>query len=117
MNVLRNKAILIGMKNLKDKIRHWQYIFFSLGFPILFTIMFYFIFSQEADPSGLTYFDYGFPGMIMYAIGLGTMNAAIYFAGEKSSGMLTRLDTMPTGRKNIFLGALISESLFLMIQK
>ena len=116
MNVLRNKAILIAIKNLKDKIRHWQYIFFSLGFPILFTIMFYFIFSQEADPSGLTYFDYGFPGMIMYAIGVGTMNAAIYFAGEKSSGMLTRLDTMPTGRKNIFLGALISESLFLMIQ-
>ncbi|MFX0012000.1 MAG: ABC transporter permease [Candidatus Hermodarchaeota archaeon] len=116
MKILRNKAILIAIKNIKDKIRHWQYIFFSLGFPIMFTIMFYFIFGLEETPSGFTYFDFGFSGMIMYAIGLGTMNAAISFAGERNSGMLTRLDTMPTGRKNIFLGALISESLFLMFQ-
>jgi ABC-2 type transport system permease protein len=114
--VLRHKAIIIAIKNLKDKMRHWQYVFFSLGFPIMFTLMFYFIFGQEENAFGLTYFDYGFPGMIMYAIGVGTMNAAIYFAGEKSSGMLTRLDTMPTGRKNIFLGSLISESLFLTFQ-
>jgi ABC-2 type transport system permease protein len=116
LNILENKAVQIAIKNLKDKLRHWQYLFFSLGFPIMFTIMFYFIFGQEENPSGLTYFDFGFPGMIMYAIGVGTMNAAIYFAGERSSGMLTRLDTMPTGRRNIFLGALLSESLFLMLQ-
>ena len=116
MNIATNKAVLISIKNLKDKLRHWQYLFFSLIFPIMFTLMFYFIFGHEQDPTGRTYFDYGFPGMIIYAIGIGTMNAAIMFANEKSSGMLTRLDTMPTGRKNLFLGALISESLFLMLQ-
>jgi len=116
LRLTTNKAILISVKNLKDKLRHWQYLFFSLLFPIMFTIMFYFIFGHEEDPTGRTYFDYGFPGMIIYAIGLGTMNAAIMFAGEKNSGMLTRLDTMPTGRRNLFLGALISESLFLMFQ-
>ncbi|MFX0028852.1 MAG: ABC transporter permease [Candidatus Hermodarchaeota archaeon] len=117
MNLLDNKAIQISIKNLKDKIRHWQYVFFSLLLPIMFTVMFYFMFGSEKDPvTGLSDFDYGFPGMIIYAIGMGTMNAAIMFAQDKGSGMLERLDTMPTGRKNMFLGALISESLFLMLQ-
>jgi ABC-type transport system involved in multi-copper enzyme maturation permease subunit len=116
LNIISSKAIQIAIKNLKDKLRHWQYLFFALLFPIMFTIMIYFIFGQETDPSGRSYFDYGFPGMVIYAIGIGTMNAAINFAGERTSGMLTRLDTMPTGRKNIFLGSLISESLFLTLQ-
>lgn len=117
MNILDNKTIQISIKNLKEKRRHWQYVFFSLLLPIMFTIMFYFMFGSEKDPvTGLTDFDYGFSGMIIYAIGVGTMNSAIMFAQDKGSGMLDRLDTMPTGRKNMFLGALISESLFLMLQ-
>ena len=116
MKLFSVKALYIAQKNLKDKLRHWQYLFFALGFPLMFTIIFYFIFSQEEIAKGLTYFDFGFPGMMIYAIGIGTMNAAIYFAGERNSGMLTRLDTMPTKRSNIFLGALISESLFLTLQ-
>ncbi|MFX0001576.1 MAG: ABC transporter permease [Candidatus Hodarchaeota archaeon] len=116
MIIIENRAVQIAIKNLKDKVRHWQYLFFSLLLPIMFTIMFYFMLGTEKDPTGRSNFDYGFPGMIIYAIGIGTMNAAIMFANDKRSGMLTRLDTMPTGRKNIFLGALISESLFLMLQ-
>lgn len=117
MGILDNKAIQISIKNLKDKLRHWQFMFFSLLLPIMFTIMFFFMFGAEKDPiTGRSNFDYSFSGMIMYAIGMGTMNAAIMFAQDKGSGMLNRLDTMPTGRKNMFLGALISESLFLMLQ-
>ncbi|MFX1469862.1 MAG: ABC transporter permease [Promethearchaeota archaeon] len=116
MPILENKAIQISIKNLKEKLRHWQFLFFSLAFPIMFTLMFYFMLGHEEDPTGRTGFDYGFPGMIIYAVGIGTMNAAIMFAGEKGSGMLDRLDTMPTGRKNVFIGTLISESIFLMLQ-
>ncbi|MFX1411964.1 MAG: ABC transporter permease [Promethearchaeota archaeon] len=116
MAILDNKAIQISIKNLKDKLRHWQFLFFSLLLPIMFTVMFFFMLGNEEDTTGRTDFDYGFPGMIIYAVGIGTMNAAIMFAQDKKSGMLSRLDTMPTGRKNMFLGALISESLFLMLQ-
>lgn len=116
MTIIDNKAIQISIKNLKDKIRHWQYVFFSLLLPIMFTVMFFFMLGNEEDPTGRTGFDYGFSGMIMYAVGMGTMNAAIMFAQDKKSGMLSRLDTMPTGRKNMFLGALISESLYVMLQ-
>ncbi|MFX0106067.1 MAG: ABC transporter permease, partial [Candidatus Hodarchaeota archaeon] len=109
MTFLENKAIQIAIKNIKDKTRHWQYLFFSLGFAVMFTLMFYFFL-------GRVEFQYGFPGMIIYATAAGTTSAAISFAVDKTSGMLERLDTMPTGRKNLFLGALLSETFMISLQ-
>lgn len=109
MKLLDNKVMVIATKNFKDKIRHWQILFFSLGLPLMFVIMFYFMLGKDN-------FNYAFSGMVIYATGVGTINAAIAFAVEKSTGMLNRLDTLPTGRINIFLGTLVSESVFLTIQ-
>lgn len=109
MNLLEVKAIQIGFKNIKDKIRHWQYMVFSLGFAVMFTLLFYFFLGREQ-------FQYGFPGMIIYTTAAGTTSAAISFAVDKTSGMLERLDTMPTGRKNLFLGALLSETFMISLQ-
>jgi len=104
-----NKAIIICIMNMKYKIRQWQYLFFSLGFPIMFTLLFYFFLGAEI-------FKYSFPGMVIYTTAAGTPSAAIAFSVNKTSGMLERLDTMPTGRKNIFLGALISETIVNALQ-
>lgn len=109
MNILENKAIQIANKNIKDKLRHWQYMVFSLGFAVMFTLMFYFFLGREE-------FQYSFPGMIIYTTAAGTTSAAISFAVDKTSGMLERLDTMPTGRKNLFLGALLSETYMISLQ-
>ena len=109
MNLLDNKAIQIAIKNIKDKTRHWQYLVFSLGFAVMFTLMFYFFLGREI-------FQYSFPGMIIYITAAGTSSAAISFSADKTSGMLERLDTMPTGRKNLFLGALLSDTLMISLQ-
>lgn len=82
---------------------------FSLGFAVMFTLLFYFFLGREQ-------FQYGFPGMIIYTTAAGTTSAAISFAVDKTSGMLERLDTMPTGRKNLFLGALLSETFMISLQ-
>ncbi|MFX1391166.1 MAG: ABC transporter permease [Promethearchaeota archaeon] len=109
MNLLENKAIQIAIKNTKDKIRHWQYLTFSLGFGVMYTLLFYFFLGYEI-------FQYSFPGMIIYITSAGTTSAAISFAADKTSGMLERLDTMPTGRKNLFLGALLSDTFIISLQ-
>lgn len=106
--------------SLKEKIRNPQAMFYTIGFPIMFTVIFYFVFSgmkvPGPSPGPQNAFDYGFPGMIIYATGLLCNSAAIFFANGKKSGMLERLDTMPVGRKNIFLGGLLAETWFAIIQ-
>ena len=116
MKLLERKSIVIAIKNIKEKFRSWQAIFFGMGFPIMFTIIFYFMFHEIDPETGIDVYSYAVPGMITYAACMGTTSAAIVFTNDKSTGILERLDTMPTGRKNIFLGALISESAFLTVQ-
>jgi ABC-type transport system involved in cytochrome c biogenesis permease component len=109
MTFLESKAIQIAVKNIKDKIRHWQYLVFSLGFAIMFTLMFYIFLGRDI-------FQYSFPGMIVYTTAAGTQSSAISFAADKTSGMLERLDTMPTGRKNLFIGAVLSDTFVISLQ-
>ena len=113
MSVLETKALTLGITNLKRKLRNRQNIFYTIGFPVMFTVIFYFMFgTQEIPMTQWTIYDFALPGLIIYATGALTVSSAIYFANEKSKGMLERLDTMPIGRKNTFLGFIIAESLF-----
>jgi ABC-type transport system involved in multi-copper enzyme maturation permease subunit len=112
-----NKALVLSGMNLKQKVRNAQALFYTIGFPIMFTVIFYFMFStmKVGDPNRNA-FDYGFPGMVIYATGLLCNSAAIFFANGKKNGMMERLDTMPVGRKNIFLGGLLAETWFVILQ-
>ena len=105
-------------KNLKLKFRNNQTYLYSFGFPLLFTIIFYFIFKPmtvELD-NNLTVFDFAISGMLIYTASFGTINAATSLTIEKERLTLMRLDTTPVGRAKIFLGTLLSESVFLVFQ-
>ncbi|MHA1734615.1 MAG: ABC transporter permease [Promethearchaeota archaeon] len=116
MNPFSNKAAIIGWNNFKRKVRNWQVIFFMLGFPIMFTVIFYFMFGTDEVPgTDLVAYDFAFPGMVMYATGMFCVSAAIFFADEKKKGMIERLDTMPVGRGNLFLGFVLAETLFVIL--
>ncbi len=111
-----NKAIVVALMNFKEKIRNRQSLFYMLAFPIMFSVIFYFVFKGTRIGPDLNAFDFGFPGMVVYASGLMIVSSSIFFAARKSNGMLERLDTMPIGRKNVFIGAVLADTLFVIIQ-
>ncbi len=106
----------VAKKNLVIKMRTPQTYIFSFGFPIMFTLMFYFTFGQTATAPGWTVFDTAISGMLIYAASFGTSSAATTFAEEKQKGTLLRLDTTPVGRARIFMGSMLSEGIFMVIQ-
>lgn len=109
--------LAIATKNLKIKFATYQTYLYTLGFPIMFTFLFYFIFgTQSAGIDSYKIFDFSISGMIIYAASFGTISAALSLTQEKQRGTLLRLDTTPVGRDKIFLGTLLSESIFLVIQ-
>lgn len=113
MKGLERKAWILAKANLRRKLRNWQNLFYTIGFPVMFTVIFYFMFGTNTIPqTEFTIYDFAFPGLVIYAIGALTVSSAIAFANEKTLGMLERLDTMPIGRSNTFLGFIIAESLF-----
>lgn len=106
----------IAIKNLKIKFRSSQTYIYAFGFPILFTFIFYFVFKSIEIPGGFNVFDLAFSSVLIYAASFGTINAAVSLTKEKDLGTLMRLDTMPIGRARIFMGTLLSESVFLIVQ-
>jgi ABC-type transport system involved in multi-copper enzyme maturation permease subunit len=66
--------------------------------------------------NGITVFDLAVSGMLIYTASFGTINAATSLTIEKERLTLTRLDTTPVGRAKIFIGTLMSESFFLVVQ-
>ncbi|MFQ6124057.1 MAG: ABC transporter permease [Candidatus Heimdallarchaeota archaeon] len=116
MRYSTNKALIIGLNNFKRKTRNWQNIFYMIGFPVMFTVIFYLMFGMDPiEGTDFVTYDISFPGMVIYATGLSCVSASIFFATEKKEGMLERLDSMPIGRKNLFLGFVLAESLFAVL--
>ena len=110
------KIFAILMKNLKIRLRNYQTYIYSFGFPLVFTLLFYFMFGTEEIGGGWVIFDFAIAGMLIYTASFGTINAAMAFTEEKQKGTLTRLDTMPIGRAKIFIATLMSEGIFLVLQ-
>ena len=106
----------IAVKNLKIKFRSYQTYLYAFGFPLLFTFIFLFVFKAIEVPGGYNVFDLAFSSVLIYAASFGTINAAVSLTSEKHRGTLMRLDTTPIGRTKIFIGTLLSESVFLAIQ-
>ena len=106
----------IMVKNLKIRMRQKQTYIFSFGFPIIFTLMFYFMLGSEEIVSGFKIFTLSISGMLVYAASIGTINSALVFSSEKQLGTLIRLETTPCTRTSIFIGSLFSEGVFMLIQ-
>ena len=116
MKIETQQISAIAVKNLKIKFRSYQTYLYAFGFPLLFTFIFLFVFKAIEVPGGYNVFDLAFSSVLIYAASFGTINAAVSLTSEKHRGTLMRLDTTPIGRTKIFIGTLLSESVFLAIQ-
>jgi len=75
-------------------------------------------FSEDGNTmiNGLTTFDVEFPGIVVFTIGMSTVTSAVMFSMSKKDGTLEFIDSMPVSRGNVFLGAVISETIFMNLQ-
>ncbi|MBN1802627.1 MAG: ABC transporter permease [Candidatus Lokiarchaeota archaeon] len=118
MKMVDSKALHIAKKNVKEKLKNFGSMFWTVAFPIMMLLVYKLAFSEESDYmiNGLTAFDVEFPGIVVYTIGMATVTSAVMFSMSKKDGTLERIDSMPVSRGNVFLGALISETIFMNLQ-
>ncbi|OLS12113.1 MAG: daunorubicin resistance ABC transporter inner membrane subunit B [Promethearchaeota archaeon CR_4] len=114
-----SKALHIAKKNVKEKLKNFGQMFWTIAFPIMMLIVYKLAFKDDDGSyiiNGLTVFSMEFPGIVVYTIGISTMTSAVMFAMSKKDGTLQFIDTMPVSRGNVFLGAVLSETIFMNIQ-
>ncbi|MFX1363579.1 MAG: ABC transporter permease [Promethearchaeota archaeon] len=119
MNTIDLKAWYIAKKNIKEKLKNYGSMFWTIAFPIMMLIVYKLAFSGDDGSymiNGLTTFDVEFPGIVVYTIGISSVTSAVMFSMSKKDGTLERIDTMPVSRGNVFLGAVLSEAVFMNLQ-
>ena len=103
-SVLRD-TLAIAQRNLIAYRRVPQLLVFSTIQPVIFVLMFRFVFGGAITvPGNIPYVDYLMPGVFIQTVVFGSIAAAIGLAGDLKSGLLERFRSLPMSRSAVLGG-------------
>src|SRR5437867_13339782 len=118
-------SLAIAWRGLLTYRRVPQLLVFSSIQPVVFVLMFRYVFGGAISVPGVDYVDYLMPGIFVQTVVFGAMGTAIGLAGDLKSGLLERFLSSPMARpavlagrplaalrRNVFVAALLSAVVF-----
>jgi ABC transporter DrrB family efflux protein len=109
-------ALTITRRNLVVWARVPAFIVFTLVQPVMFTLLFAYVFGGAIPVSGPeTYVDYLMPGIIGQTAAFASFATAIALAREVQKGVLDRFRSMPMARSAVLNGRLIADTARMLV--
>ncbi len=99
-----NDTWLMTWRNLMYYVRNPYWIFLAVVQPIIFTLLFVFVFGGAIDTGPVTYKDYALPGIIVQTVVFSSLGSGINIADDLQKGVMDRFRSLPTSRGTV-LGA------------
>jgi ABC transporter DrrB family efflux protein len=103
-------ALAMTGRNLLTMRRVPQVLVFSLVQPVIFTLMFRYVFGGAIKIPGQNYVDYLMPGIFVQTLGFGAISTAIALAEDKGKGLLERLRSLPMSRSAVLAGRVLADT-------
>jgi ABC-2 type transport system permease protein/oleandomycin transport system permease protein len=103
-------TITITWRNLKAYGRNPDSIFFSSVQPIMFVILFRYVFGGAIHPPGVTYANYLMPGIYVQTLGFGVMATSIGLSEDLHKGLIERFRSLPMVDSAVLLGRTAADS-------
>ncbi|MDQ6984913.1 MAG: ABC transporter permease [Candidatus Dojkabacteria bacterium] len=100
---------IITWRNLLKYKRVPQLLVFSTIQPIIFVMLFTYVFGGEINIPGLDYIDYLLPGIMVQTVFFGATQTGISLAEDLSKGLISRFKTLPMSRAAVLTGRTISD--------
>lgn len=88
-----------------------QLIVFSFIQPIMFVLLFAYVFGGAIQTPGVNYINYLLPGILVQTTLFGAMMTGVGLADDLSKGMIDRFRSLPMARSAVLAGRTITESL------
>jgi len=101
-------AYTATLRYLKRGARQPDVIFGSVLFPIIFVVLFGYVFGDSIKIPGGDYRSYLMPGLFSQAILFGSNSVAVGIATDMSEGVIDRFKTLPIARSAIVIGRAVS---------
>ena len=103
-------TLSVAQRNLIGLKRTPQLVVFATIQPIIFVVMFTYVFGGAINiPGGIPYVDFLMPGIFVQTTVFGAMGAAIGLAADMKSGLLERFRSLPMGRSAVLGGRTIAD--------
>ncbi|HZD65778.1 MAG TPA: ABC transporter permease [Acidimicrobiales bacterium] len=102
---------VLTKRNLIHLVRVPALIVFTAIQPVMFTLLFRYVFGGAIHTSVGAYVEFLIPGIIVQTAAFGSFQTAIALADELSRGMIDRFRSMPIARSAVVAGRLASDTL------
>ncbi|HEX5615985.1 MAG TPA: ABC transporter permease, partial [Acidimicrobiia bacterium] len=97
-------AITVTWRNLRAMSRMPQLVVFSTVQPIIFVLMFRYVFGGAIRVPGVDYVDYLMPGIWAQTVTFGSMSTGIGLAEDLQKGLIERFRSLPMARSAVLAG-------------
>ncbi|MEE9283032.1 MAG: ABC transporter permease [Nitrososphaerales archaeon] len=97
-------------RNLLRYIRIRELLVFSTIQPVMFVLLFAFVFGGAINTPGVSYIDYLIPGILIQAVVFGSNQTGVGLAEDLSKGMIDRFRSLPMARGAVLAGRTLSDT-------
>jgi len=108
-------TLTITRRNLLVWMRVPAYIMFTVIQPVMFVLLFRYVFGGAIKVTGTHYVDFLLPGIIGQTAAFATFGTAIALAQELKKGVIDRLRSMPMARSAVLAGRLVADTIRMFI--
>jgi ABC-2 type transport system permease protein/oleandomycin transport system permease protein len=102
-------ALAIAWRGILTYRRVPQLLIFSTIQPVVFVLMFRYVFGGAIRVPGFDYVDYLMPGIFVQTTVFGSIATAIGFATDVQSGLLERFLSLPMARSAVLVGRTLAD--------
>jgi ABC transporter DrrB family efflux protein len=105
-------TLAVAARNITDLWRVPQFLVFIMLQPILFVLLFRYVFGGAISTvPGVPYVDYLMPGIFVITVVFGSATTAVSMATDAKSGLLERFRSLPMARSAVLAGRTLSDLL------
>ena len=104
-------AMTLTKRNLVTYTRLPQLLIFSTVQPVMFVLLFAYVFGGAIQTPGVNYIDYLIPGILVQTICFGSTQTGVGLANDLDKGLMDRFRSLPMARSAVLAGRTISDSM------
>ena len=104
-------AMVVTERNLIANLRIPESLFFSSVQPIMFVLLFRYVFGGAIATPGMNYVDYLMAGIFVQTVMFGSINTSIGLAEDLQKGLIERFRSLPMARSAVLAGRTTSDLL------
>jgi ABC transporter DrrB family efflux protein len=102
-------AMVVARRNLIRIARTPQLLVFATIQPVMFVLLFRYVFGGSIKVPGMSYVDYLIPGIIVQTVVFGATSTAVGLSQDMSTGLIDRFRSLPMARSAVLAGRTIAD--------